>query len=154
MIGMPKSMMWDAEQPLGPAIKVVKVETPAPDPVKEFEKCKDKFISNLLRGDIVTIDNNDGLGARKFQVTDFGATEHRVVRREYSAPKPSEPNKNEWIEWGGGPCPLPAGTSVKLLFRDGITYIYEDAADPRLDWSHDDEDYFDGDIITYLPSIS
>lgn len=26
---------------------------------------------------------------------------------------------NEWIEWGGGECPVPAGTLVDVRFRDG-----------------------------------
>lgn len=37
---------------------------------------------------------------------------------------------NEWIEWNGGECPVPYGTKVDVIYRDGYkTYM-------RIGWAH------------------
>ncbi|QVJ12699.1 hypothetical protein [Pseudomonas phage PSA11] len=30
---------------------------------------------------------------------------------------------NEWIEWNGGECPVPIGTKVEIIYRDGQQVI-------------------------------
>lgn len=39
---------------------------------------------------------------------------------------------SEWIDWGGGACPVPNGTVVDVRFRDGLEYMGEVAGErPR-----------------------
>lgn len=51
---------------------------------------------------------------------------------------------NEWIEWAGGECPVAAGMTLSLRFRNGIEWL--DDCDDYLDWSHTDNPM---DIIAY-----
>ncbi len=51
---------------------------------------------------------------------------------------------SEWIEWGGGECPLPHGVKHEVKFRNG-TVINDDAPD-GWSWGHVGED---DDIIAY-----
>lgn len=50
---------------------------------------------------------------------------------------------SDWIEWKGGTCPVPAGTSVDLLFRDGRAVRNKP---PAWDWHHTGGN---GDIVAY-----
>jgi hypothetical protein len=62
-------------------------------------------------------------------------------------------SENEWIEWAGGECPVPADTRVCVRFRDGETQGPVMAcayADPELsNWAHVDSDPLADDIIAY-----
>lgn len=160
MIGMPKSMMWDAELPLGPALKVVKVEIPTLNPVKsvrsnlssiptyEFQKAAKRMADARL-------DAIKNIKVRKYYAPSlqWDKSDYASENRVPSPPvrllcdKSDYSGTNGLIEWCGGYCPVPAGTSVRLLLRNGTQCIFEDAADPKINWYHYD---IETDIIGYL----
>jgi hypothetical protein len=51
---------------------------------------------------------------------------------------------NEWIEWMGGECPVPAGTAVEFRMREAGDDIRDDATSLR--WAHDGRS---SDIVAY-----
>lgn len=56
----------------------------------------------------------------------------RAVRRVpivYEATKPEQmaPDADGWIKWGGGECPVPVGTLVDVVHRDGDVYLSQPA---------------------------
>lgn len=51
---------------------------------------------------------------------------------------------NEWIEWGGGACPVADETIVDVRFRGGDSDLESYAID--WDWSDGDHEY---DIVAY-----
>lgn len=53
---------------------------------------------------------------------------------------------SEWIEWGGGECPVPDGAAFRIRLRHGHEWM-PDGVD-GLDWSHLDWDA-NQDIIAY-----
>jgi hypothetical protein len=61
-------------------------------------------------------------------------------------------NKNEWIYWQGGECPVGVGTNVDVIHRDGAHYfkvkarISNDFDFAAEDWYHSNEV---GDIVAY-----
>lgn len=58
---------------------------------------------------------------------------------------------NEWIEWNGGECPVPIGTKVEIIYRDGQQVIVKigDIDIKYNVWYHYD-DY--EDIVAYRVS--
>lgn len=68
---------------------------------------------------------------------------------------------NEWIEWGGGECPVDGDVRVKYRMREDDDGWHDDtqACDAaRLDWSHCSERERGHDIVAYRvveePSVS
>lgn len=59
----------------------------------------------------------------------------------------SDERGDGWIEWGGGDCPVPGATPVKVQFRKGTINSKECAGD--WGWLIDDEEPRDYDIIAY-----
>lgn len=57
-------------------------------------------------------------------------------------------SKGDWIEWTGGPMPVPPGTLVDIRHRDGDEYL-DQAAGSRFceKWTHEGE--FIGDIVAW-----
>jgi hypothetical protein len=60
------------------------------------------------------------------------------IRKYIPAPVPARATKAKadadgWIKWGGGECPLPAGTHHEVIFREGEVIDY----DRPEDWSWD-----------------
>ncbi|AUG88573.1 hypothetical protein [Pseudomonas phage TC6] len=58
---------------------------------------------------------------------------------------------NEWIEWNGGECPVPYGTKVDVIYRDGyktsMRIVWLDFNHNV--WSHLNDE---GDIVAYRVS--
>ncbi|AMO43542.1 hypothetical protein O4_67 [Pseudomonas phage O4] len=58
---------------------------------------------------------------------------------------------NEWIEWDGGECPVPYGTKVDIIYRDGyktsMSIVWLDFNHNV--WSHLNDE---GDIVAYRVS--
>lgn len=52
------------------------------------------------------------------------------------------PSKDDWIEWGGGKCPVDADVKVKCRFRSGEETSISPAG--AWNWAHED-----GDIVAY-----
>lgn len=73
-------------------------------------------------------------------------------------------SEDGWIIWEGGECPVAEGTLVDVKHRDGTEYLtqlagvldesYEQDDASRgfaHDWSIDENDNQEGDIIAYRP---
>lgn len=59
----------------------------------------------------------------------------------------SQPDADGWIEWKGGAQPVPNGTSLETLRRDGIVRHW---SPEFITWSHDDKDVAeDKQIVAY-----
>jgi hypothetical protein len=62
-------------------------------------------------------------------------------------------SENEWIEWAGGECPVPVGSTVQYRtragFESGVVVVPEWYARSSV-WAHDPPHYDpDTDIIAY-----
>lgn len=83
-------------------------------------------------------------------------TRARAVRRVpivYEDTKLEHMAPGDWIKWGGGECPVPVGTLVDVVHRDGDVYLSQQAGVAgelpygfAEDWDHLDAP---GDIVRY-----
>lgn len=61
--------------------------------------------------------------------------------------------ESDWIEWGGGTCPVDAGTTIDVMYRDGFVQLATKALNlnpgtrrSAVDWSCEG---YSSDIIAY-----
>jgi hypothetical protein len=56
----------------------------------------------------------------------------------------------DWVEWAGGDMPMEPGTLVDVRHRDGEVYTRVPAGSIYCeDWSRNDDNPYDGDIMAY-----
>lgn len=78
--------------------------------------------------------------------------------REQSGCRKEDAQESCWIEWSGGACPVPSGTLVDVIYRDGET-LYGLRADEFNDTKRDASSSFwqhDGalnDIVRYRMAL-
>lgn len=53
--------------------------------------------------------------------------------------------EENWIEWSGGPCPVPLNTKVEVKYRNGLSGVYR-ASQLGICWRNDDNPY---DVVAY-----
>lgn len=58
-------------------------------------------------------------------------------------------NKDGWIEWNGGECPVEPNTEVQVKLRNGKEYTYHAQGFHTGRWRHTDPIKPSGDIIAY-----
>lgn len=56
-------------------------------------------------------------------------------------------DKNEWVDWAGGDCPVQSHLAVRVIYRDGLKWTYSIAGAAQ-GWDHREDDPC-GDIIAY-----
>lgn len=54
-----------------------------------------------------------------------------------------------WVEWKGGECPVDGASTVQILMRDEVRNDIGPAALERWSWTHENDDRFDFDIVSY-----
>lgn len=84
---------------------------------------------------------------------------YKLIReQEQSGCRKDDTQESCWIEWSGGACPVPSGTLVDVIYRDGET-LYGLPADELNDterdasvcfWRHDGAS---NDIVRYRKAV-
>ncbi|MBD8181656.1 hypothetical protein IFU25_08065 [Pantoea agglomerans] len=82
--------------------------------------------------------DNGGMSNQKFDYLDALEIALPILEQQ-------ELGEGEWIEWGGGECPVPEGVKAEIKFRDGDCAELDTWLD-ILEWRHKG---YGSDIIAY-----